>query len=333
MEEKYKEIYEQLKLETQNTLENKNSEKFIDEFKQIVRDRIKKIHEQLDVKKEEIIKLALEAYEKETSNESDPQIEEIRKKILKGKKQDKKEEIDQNSFKGKINALVSNLDTVLDKTQSLEETIKIFKDSTLNQLIEIKDGDFYFKPERKLKYKLLGKVYWDLGWNSVMNKPQNSDIDKTDPTILNVHSNSCYNYFSTDKPITEENVLVIFETNIVKTDGYLYFGVMNDTNSQNNNCMCCTIRDCTYIRSSGYCVEEGKQNTNTKLGFSSKDNDENIIVEIRVLGKDKEVYFKVKNEEEQGPFKLPSGDKFYVTSGSCNSANGTIKILSSLIIG
>ena len=57
MEEKYKEIYEKLKKETQKTLENKNSEQFIEEFKQIVRNRIKTIHQQLDVKKEEIINL------------------------------------------------------------------------------------------------------------------------------------------------------------------------------------------------------------------------------------------------------------------------------------
>ena len=333
MEEKYKEIYEQLKKETQNTLENKNSEKFIDEFKQIVRDRIKKIHEQLDVKKEEIIKLALEAYEKETSGEVDPKEEEIKRKILKGKKEEKKEEVNPESFKGKIQSLVANLDGVLHKTESLEETIKVFKESNLSQLLELKDGDFYFKPERKLKYILMGKVFWDLGWSTSMNKPQNSDIDKTDPNQLNVHANSCYNYYQTNKPIVDENVLVVLETNIYKTDGYLYFGIMNENLQPNNNCMCCTIRDCTYIRSSGYVVEQGKQNNNNKVNFSSKKGESETIVEIRVLGKEKECYFKVNDEEEQGPFKLPTGDKFYITSGSCNTANGTIKIISSLIIG
>lgn len=330
MEAKYNEIYEQLKLETQDTLENKNSDKFIEEFKQIVKDRLSLIHKKLDEKKEQLIKLAIDAYEKEISDKSNPEEEEIKKKILKNRKDDKKEVIDPESFKGKVKSLIDNLDTVLEKTKAMEETVNVFKTSKLNALVEIKDDDFYFKHQRKLEYILKGKVYWDLGWSDSMNKPTNSDVDKTDPKQLNVHSNSCYNYFTTDKPISEENVLVTLETNIIKTDGYFYFGVTSDTNNYNGNCMCCTISQCTYMRSSGYIISKSISTTNTNLKY---DSGSLITIEIRVLGKDKQVYFRVNDNEEQGPYDLPTSEKYLITSGSCNSANGYIKLVSSLIIG
>lgn len=334
MEEKYKQIYEQLKQETQNTLENKNSDQFVEEFKTIVKDRIKKIHEQLDAKKEALIKLALEAYNKETSNEISPEEEEIKKKILKGQKNKKEDEVDPNTFKGKVNSLIGNLESVLEKTKSLEETIKIFKDSKLTDLVEIKDGDFYFKPERKLNYMLMGKVYWDLGWALTQNKPENSNINTEDSKKLDIHANSCYNYYQTDKSFDEENSLVVFETNILKTDGYLYFGVMPEDNNCNSNCMCCTVKMVTYIKSNGYVVENGTQKNVSILKYDKfEDGDDKNIIEIRVLGKDKQVYFKVNDKEEHGPYSLPTGSKYKLTAGSCNSANGYIKILSSILVG
>lgn len=329
MEDKYKAIYEQLKEETKNTLENKNSDKFIEEFKEAVKERMKEIHEKLDKKRDELIQLALEAYNKEVNNvESNEEIE-LKKKILKSKKKKDEEEVDPNSFKGKVKSLIDNLEGVLQKTQSLEETVSIFKSNKLNQILDFKDGDFYFKHERKLRYKLLGKVYWDLGWSTTMNKPTNSNIDQTDTTKLNVTANSCYNYYTTDKEITDENVLVTFETNITKTDGYLYFGVANESVNYNNNCMCCTIANCTYIRSSGYVVCNSSSNLNTNLKYDGGDVK---TIEIRVLAKEKEVYFKVNDFEEQGPFTL-TGSKWVITSGSCNSTNGYIKLVSALVIG
>lgn len=329
MEDKYKQIYEQLKEETKNTLENKNSDKFVDEFKQIVKDRLKEVHEKLDKKRDELIKLALEAYNKEISGIVDPKEEELIKKVIKSDKKEEVEVANPTTFKGKIKSLIGDLDSVLDKTQSLEETIKIFKENNLSQLLEFKDGDFFFKHERKLKYRLMGKVYWDLGWSKNMNKPTNSDIDKTQEKVLNVHSNSCYNYFTTDKPITEESVLVIFETNIQKSDGYFYFGVANEMIDYNNNCMCCTTNNCTYIRCNGTYIESAQSKTNNSVRF---DQGSSHIIEIRVLGKEKKVYFKVDEFEEQGPYTM-TGSKFTITSGSCNTANGLIKIVSSVLVG
>lgn len=329
MEDKYKLIYEQLKEETKNTLDNKNSDKFIDEFKLAVKERMKEIHDKLDKKREELIQLTLEAYNKEMNTEESVEEAELKKKVLRNKKKSVEDVVDPNSFKGKIHNLINNLEEVMEKSKSLEETVSIFKQSKLNQIIDFKDGEFYFIHERKLRYRLLGKVHWDLGWSTSMNKPTNSNIDKVDSSKLNVTANSCYNYFTTDKEITDENVLVTFETDIAKTDGYFYFGLANETLSKDNNCMCSSIANCTYIKSSGYSVCNSSTIFNANLRY---DPDGIKTIEVRVLGKDKEVYFKVNENEEQGPFAL-TGTKWTITSGSCNSASGYIKLLSSIVVG
>lgn len=329
MEDKYKVIYEQLKEETKNTLENKNSDKFIDEFTAAVKERMKEIHDKLDKKREELIALTLEAYNNEINHVESIEEIEIKKKILKNKKKRPEEEVDPNSFKAKINSLIDNLEGVMEKSKSLEETVNIFKSSNLNKLIDFKDGDFYFTHERKLRYMVMGKINWDLGWSTNMNKPGNSNIDLVDSSKLNVTANSCYNYLTTDKEITDENVLVVIETDITKTDGYFYFGLANELISKDGNCMCGSPANVTYIKSTGYVVCNSANVSNTNVKF---DNSGVKTIEIRVLGKDKEVYFKVNDFDEQGPFAL-NGSKWTITSGSCNSATGYIKIISSLIVG
>jgi len=320
MEEKYQEIYAKLKEESRATLENKNSDKFIDEFKETVRNRLKEVHAKLDEQKEMIIKLALDAYSKEV---------EVMKTESTSTTTNTTVLPENTNFKSKIQNLIGNLDSVLSKTDTLEETIKVFKENKLSALVEIKDDNFVFKHERKLKYKLMGKVFWDLGWSKSMNKPQNSDINKEDEKTLNVHSNSCYNYFSTDKVITDECVLVVFETDIIKTDAYFYFGVSNDQINYNNNCMCCNVANNVYIKSNGLLCINSSTSTVNCLRF---DTGTKNVIEIRVMGRDKNVYFKINNEEEQGPYTL-QGNNYTINSGSCNTANGYIKIISSMIIG
>lgn len=361
MEEKYKAIYSQLKQEAKNTLEGCSTDKFIEEFKSIVKARIQEIHAKLDVKKNEIIKLALEAYEKDSTKlveeakvevpvKTEDKIEEKPSEDQKTEKEDvatqKKDEpekkelvpaeikneeqvIKSDEFKSKIKGLIGTLKEVLTKTETLEETITVFKEKKLNELLEIKDNDFLFKIERRLKFKLLGKVFWDLGWSPNQNKPVNSDISKDDDKQLLVHSNSCYNYFITDKSIKDEVVLVTFETNIIKTDNYFYFGVVNSNVSYNNNCLCTTIGNAVYIRSNGILVENSTTKTYNSLRF---DTGTNNTIEVKVDGKEKKVYFRVNEKEEEGPFSI-SGDTLTITSGSCNTANGYIKLVSSLIIG
>ena len=340
MEDKYQEIYKQLKEEAKNTLESSSTEKFIDEFKAVVRERLSEIHKKLDVQKDIIIGMATDVYNKEielikSSDESDKKKKETKKESKKDeeeevKKEDlSKEALENLEFKQKIKGLIGNLQNIISKTDSLEETVKVFKEDKLSKLIEIKDNDFKFKYERKLKFKLQGKTLFDLGWAKDQNKPVNSDVDKDDETVLNVHSNSCYNYFVTNNPIKDDIVRVVLETDISKTDGYFYFGVTTPTQVFNSYCMCCTCAGVTYIKSNGYYVQSSTSTVNTNLKFESTAN----VIEITVDAKEKKCYFKVNDFDEQGPYNLPTGEEFLITSGSCNTANGKIKIVSSMVIG
>lgn len=333
MENKYREIYNQLKEEYKCTLDCKDSQHYIDEFKASVRAKIKQIQEDLDKKKEDITKLAIEAYEKQCSQDEDPQKEEIKKKLLKN---NKKSEVvvDPESFNGRIKGLVNNLDTIVATSSGMEQVVESFKNDPLNKLLMFKDGEFYFNPERKLRFALMGKLCWPIGWAKVQNKPDNSSVDGKDDQIINIHANSCYNYYSIDTTfMKDESVHVVLETNIIKTDGYLYFGIINDNlmNSKDNNCGCCTCKNYTYIRSTGYIIEDGKSVANPKLKYL---NGSVNRIEIRAIGPEKIVYFRINEEDEQGPYPLPDTDKNYLlTSGSCNSANGYIKIISAIHMG
>ena len=137
MENKYQEIYAQLKAEYKDTLECQDSQKYVDEFKASVRAKIKQIHEDLDKKKEDITNLAIEAYEKQCSQETDPKEEETKKKLLKNN--DKVEVVDPESFKGRIKGLVNNLDSIIATSSGMEQLVESFKNDPLNKLLTFKN--------------------------------------------------------------------------------------------------------------------------------------------------------------------------------------------------
>lgn len=324
MEKKYAPIYDEMVSSTKDSLENKNTSKLIEEFKVMVRQKIQTIHEKLENKKKELIEKALEAFDKEMNHTPTEEEIEIKKKILSKKK---KEVVDPESFKGKISVLTNTLDDVLNKTQSIEDIVKDFKTKDINKLVQVKDDEFVFFSYKRVESLLKGKLFWNLGWAETQNKPSFSNTNKEDSTILDVHATSCYNYYATDKVIEEESVSVTFETNISKTDGYFYFGISNSANNYNNNCMCCSPANCTYIKSTGNIVVNGSNTSNSNLKYTETLN----TITIRFDGVEKKVYFTVNDFEEQGPYNI-TGNNFTIVSGSCNTANGYIKILSSYIV-
>ena len=334
MEAKYNNIYAQLKLLSKSTLDNNSTNILIEDFKAIVKERIAEIHKKLDAKKDLLIQLALQTYSKSIDS-AITQEENNKTKIEEVVKIEENEqtsvEINNKAFRDGINGLVNNLDSILLKTQILQETVDAFKDKKFNQIIDIKNDDFVFKHEKKLDFRLKGKSPFELGWDTTQNKPTNSNIDPDDSSKLIVHANSCYNYYATNKQISDEIVQVMFATNINKNDTFFYFGVSDESNAYNSNCMCCAPKCVTYIKSNGSVVVNGILTTNSELNF---EQGENITVTIRVDAKEKQVFFKIDEKNEQGPFELPStGSKYTIVSGSCNTANGFISILSSQVIG
>ena len=324
MEKKYRTLFEELKAEIDDTLENKNSDKYIEDFKTAFRARISEIHKKIDTKKVEIIELAVQAYNTNIAAET-------------LKKEDEKKVTEETNievtkpvltFGEKIKNLILSVDRMLEKNKIIEDTIQIFQESKTNELLLIKDDDFMFKPYRKLKVFCEGKVDLGLEWADSQNKPTNSDLDLTDKRLLNIHANSCYNYYITNKELTTESVVVEFETNICKTDAYFYFGVINEKVVRDSHCLCCNIANAYYIKSNGLVCINAVATNETNANFSQN---QVHIISIRLQLQEKEIYFCI-NDKEIGPYKV-DGERFTFTSGSCNSANGYIRILSSTVIG
>ena len=173
MEVKYNHIYSELKELARQTISNSSTDKLIEDFKIIVKERINEIHKKLDEKKEKLINLALEAYSKDVEKEvtEDDLKGNKKKKETKVQVEEKKEsdmtkkEKENKQFKDCINGLVQSLDIITYKIKVLDETVDAFKDKKLNQIIDIKSNEFVFKHEKKLEFRMKGKLSFDLEWD------------------------------------------------------------------------------------------------------------------------------------------------------------------------
>ena len=65
---------------------------------------------------------------------------------------------------------MQSLDIITYKIKVLDETVDAFKDKKLNQIIDIKTNEFVFKHEKKLEFRMKGKLAFDLEWDLIQNK-------------------------------------------------------------------------------------------------------------------------------------------------------------------
>ena len=153
-------------------------------------------------------------------------------------------------------------------------------------------------------------------------------VEYDDKSKINVNANCCYNYYllNLKKSKTTGIVNVTFETDIIKTDGYFYFGVINNEVSLDKNCMCCIINNATYIQSTGQIIENGIEILDKIHNLRFLNTGINKIY-LKVDFSEKKIYFSVNSSALEGPYNL-IGNNFTITSGTCNSANGYIKVIS-----
>lgn len=287
------------------------------QFKEAVQSIADKLHKKLDIAKEHLISNGIAAFEKEDKEKLSHLnvIEDSKKNV-----------------KDKIGDLVSSLDEMLKKTEFMDEAIRTIKEESINKLLMLRKGELLFKIGRKFELKVDGKSRIDLGWKNPQNK-NFSKVEDGDDTKLNIYGNSCYNYYQTNVEFTDEDVEVEFLTNGYEASNYFYFGVRNETTDVNNNCMCCTPASVTYFRPSGYVCFNGTGITENKLTFNNSSRSD-VKIRIKMLLSDasnKRVYFEVNENGESGPYAL-KGERFIITSGSCNNCTGFIKIESALLV-
>ena len=313
METKYTQVYKDILKSTDDTITNNNSEKYIDDFKAIVHNKMQSYHVKLEKKKNELIELAFQAH-----------INELQKV-----NSDDNKNRTELTFNDKIKNLIGMVDGIISKTEVLESTMNLFKEQKLNQLIELKNDDFNILCMSKLKFKAFGRTKYDIVWAEVQNKSKNSSIDINDSNKLIINANECYNYYVLNKILIEESLLIEFDSTVSQASGYLYFGIMNENNLVNSNCMCSNIKNCFYLRSNGYVYIGGNSTYYAQLKFHDLSK---AKVAIKVILSEKRIWFSVNDCEEVGPFTI-EGSLFTVTSGTCNSASGYIRISNSVIIG
>ena len=294
-----------------------------------INERIELIHKDIDNIGDQFVNDVIENIkanaEKKEENDKKEEKEKKEKKDSKEKK-DKLSELNaiknthEREFYLKLHDLQESIENSIRKTSLVEESVSFFKDKDLQNLLKLSKDCFSFKIPRNISKLFTKKNRVDLDW-AKGNK--SSNIDNDDSSILKVNGTSCYTYYKTEQTFDDEDVTVEFEYNITTSDNYFYLGVINNSVVESSNCMCCTIANAVYIQPGGDVISSSLRKIEPKLA-AAKGKDH--IVTIRLLGSEKQVYFKVDDNEELGPYAI-TGSKFRFVGGSCNTVNGFIKIL------
>ncbi len=323
-DQSYDEMYKQLKQEAEDVMNSKTVDSCVDDFKSAVEKRVEAIKQDIDLAITDALDLGLQVFDKiGTEGFNDVELPDFDKLV---------------TFDLKVKRLQEFMNQLIKKNNS---TLKIFESlsSTTDNELELfrknKEEKLELKIYSRLKVLTSGKISTDLNWKKVQNQPSWSSLDPNDERVLKVMGRGCYNYYLTDKEFEtskDENVYAEFEINVKQSDNYLYFGVVNESAIPSSNCMCCTISQGCYIYQEGKICIHGTTQDNSKLEYKSKGIVGNeSILRVRLMLSEKQVYYQVDEKDEQGPFAL-QGSKFRITFGSCNTADGYIKLLESYYI-
>ena len=298
-----------------------------------INDRIDSLHKQIDDLGDEFIANVInnikgneEKAEKKEEKKDEKEKKDKKDKKTKLSKNDKLQEIQEikndheREFYGKLFELQESIENAIRKTSLVEESVLFFKERELQNLIKLTKDNFGFKIPRNISKLFSKRASVDLEWSKIV---KSSVIDIEDPSTLKITGTGCYTYYKTENVFTDEDVTVELEYKITTSDNYFYLGVINNSVVESSNCMCCTIANACYIQPGGdiICMASRKQEPKVKA-----DKDKVHLLTIRLLGSDNEVYFKMDDNEEVGPFKI-EGTNFRFVGGSCNTANGYIKII------
>ena len=173
----------------------------------------------------------------------------------------------------------------------------------------------------------------DIVWSSVLSKSGACTVDSNKKNIT-INGESCYTYFVTDLNLSDINFKIEFEVNVAKSDKFLYIGVYNSSNyTLKNTCSCCNPLNSYFVQCDGSFHTNGTRTENTNFKWASQ---QKTIIGMKVYLKDNAnmIFFYLPEKEglEAGPYSLNPFGVFKVFAGSCNKANGTIKILNASLI-
>lgn len=162
-----------------------------------------------------------------------------------------------------------------------------------------------------------------IGWDPLLSRQGRCTIDPTNNKKLKIDSESCWNHFVINKHFTNESFNINFEMKVVQEHNYVYFGIINEFYSNSNSCMCQSPRNSFYIRCNGDISIDANKTERKDLAWFNQ----SVIVNMKVLLREKQIYFSIAQKELAGPYVI-HGKIFKVVAGTCNKAKGEINILS-----
>lgn len=311
-----------------------NSENTLNDLNVSIDERFENIKEQINKKREEFIELYLKS----------SKITPITRKLSKtedGLNQENEKEIESiiiedttpkstgdkiQDFRNKLKFLIEDINYVIGKTNNLEEGISTIRKKDPVAIFKIHANEIKIKDDILIKLKITGDNFPITFGGS--NKYKSYEYLDDTKKRIRVMGTTCYTYYYLNQEFTNEAFVVYFSADVVQTNDYFYFGLINENVSLDSCCMCCNIKNACYFRLNGNVNSEGSSISKSSLKLMhGKSN----LVRIRFDGIGKEVFFTVNDESEEGPFKI-SGTKFRVTTASCNQSSGTIQIISSYYI-
>jgi hypothetical protein len=205
--------------------------------------------------------------------------------------------------------------TILDYLRTGQLNLKKFKNY---DRLDIEEELEYYGLVEKGRNK---KLEYEIGWSTENLK--GCSVSPNDEKLLNVHSNTCYTHFLTNRKFIDEDFIIEFESSVLQTDNYFYFGIINENYSLTGNCFCCSPVNSFYIQCNGTVHINSQNSTVSELAWNS----ETVVIGMKIVLSERLIYFYIKDKFESGPYQINSGTQFTVVSGHCNNGNGTIKIL------
>ncbi len=161
----------------------------------------------------------------------------------------------------------------------------------------------------------------DIGWDPVLSKAGMCTVDSNDNRKINIHSNTCYTHFLTNRTFSEENFVIEMESTVTQTDHYFYFGIINETYNTSSSCFCCNPANAFYIKCDGKVTLNGRTTDHPEMAW----NERPITITMKVDLGEKNISFSILDKGEIGLLPI-NGTTFRVVAAHCNTGNGTIII-------
>lgn len=295
-----------------NTQSTEGYQEYVQDFTNVLDQRIAEINDQLQESKKQLLECLIEDL-------SQQNLLQVNLKDLHYNVFSQEENYGLESI-SKLKKFKEYLDTYLSKVDNYFDIKEKFAKSKLTDLIKIKNNKFEFT-----KYKLgAGRKILnnDIIWAPTQHKPNFvlSDNGKT----AKINYQSCYELYVSETKFEKGINKIRLEADCISTTNYHSIGLINDSYSFGVSCVCLKSLNSFMFDRGGNVFCNNVNNLST-ISFLDGEKHEFEIEVILECEEDKFMKIKFK-DQEYGPYKLV-GNYFKLAVGMCNGGNVIYKIL------